>query len=258
MLITTFDELHAWLKAFSDGEITLMVIQARGGLGKTYQVKRAFAGVKINAFSGHATPLSIYKELYFNRDAPTVFDDVDALLHNKTTVALLKQICDTGENKTVRYTTTAPAAADVPASYDTTTRTIIITNDLKRSGKNLGALFTRGVVLEFAPSHDEVFKALSSFAQDKEILSFLSGIYERIEDFNFRHYEVACQVKASGQDWRDWLERDTGAVNLMVVVRDCLLLSGDERFKLWVERSGLSRRSFYRYQKLYKEGDYSR
>jgi hypothetical protein len=252
MKIRSFRELHTWLKAFAEGDITLLVVQARGGLGKTYQVNRAFEGVRANVFSGHATPLSIYKDLYFNKDAPTVFDDVDALLLNKTTVALLKQICDTNEKKTVRYTSTAPAAADVPSSYETTTRTIIITNDLKSSGKNLGALLTRGVVLTFEPSAEEVFKALSAFAEDKEILKHLEGMFERIDEFNFRHYEIAVQVKAAGLDWRDWLERSTGAQNYRVIIEDCEDMPPAERFEYWKQKTGLSKRSYYRYAKEYK------
>ena len=256
MRVTTFSELHHYMATFAEQEhITLLIVQSRGGLGKTFQIRRAFDGEKYNLFMGHATPLSIYKNLYFNRNDPTIFDDVDALLDNKTTVALLKQICDTNREKKVAYATTAHQAADVPQEYTTKTRVVIITNDLKKVGKNLGALHTRGVFIDFDPSNGEVFKTLSSFAQDKEILSFIGGVYEDLEGFNFRVYEKAVQLKKSGLDWKDYLEREYDTTNYRLIVEEMLTLKPSERLDYWKSKTGMSRRSMFRYQKKYKGGE---
>lgn len=252
MKISTYDELYRFVDAFADGSLRFLIVSSRGGLGKTHTVREALQQNDHLLFNGHATPLSIYKELYYANPNLTVFDDVDSLLSNKTSVSLLKQICDTSDERIVKYTTTAGQAADVPNSYKTATRVILLTNDLKRTGKNLGALLSRAVVLDFDPTPQEVYDALSRFARDEEVLSFLKGVMSRIRDFNLRVYEKASMLKDSGIDWKDWIRREYGVLNERALYDKLVSLPTNDAIDVFRRETGKSRRSYYRFIKKYE------
>ncbi|MFA6089930.1 MAG: hypothetical protein WC755_08795, partial [Candidatus Woesearchaeota archaeon] len=110
--IKTYKELYSYFDAFGKKELNLMIIVSRGGLGKTFIAEEALIEHAPLIFSGHVTPMSMFRELHNRneeeKDFITVFDDVDTLFLNKTNVAILKQVCDTREEKTIKYFTSSP------------------------------------------------------------------------------------------------------------------------------------------------------
>ena len=213
MEIKKYNELREVLVKWADWNINLLIIESKGGLGKTFLAEKLLKESKeikeseeeiYLIIKSHATPLSIYKDIYKKSPSFIIFDDVDSLLFNKTNISLLKMICESTMYKKIKYMSTTPILSDTPQEYTTTAHTLLLTNHLQRSNKNLQALFTRGIIIQFKPSNFEILNYLKEFAKDKGILAYLEGNINIINNFNLRIYIELKEIKDSGLNWKDY------------------------------------------------------
>lgn len=244
MKINTFEKLEEYLKAFNDGEINLLIIKSDGGLGKSFTVRKMIQDAII--FKGHSTPLSIYLRLSKHPLKKIVFDDVDTLFNNKTTIALLKQICDTEKDKVIRYDTTFKGAEDFKEEFISNNRVVLLCNDIKRMGKNIKALLTRGIFIDFRPSHDSVLEKLNIFAEDEEVFNYLKEKKNEIDKMNFRIYHNCCELKESGINWKEYLASEYSLNTDSDLVEEIMHLPKNDRNSLWVRETGKSIRALQR------------
>lgn len=209
MEIKTYSELGKYITAFKRKKINLLIINSKGGLGKSIALENSLIKEAPLFFSGHITPLSLYIELYKatkeEKDCLVVFDDVDTLLYNKANISLLKQICDTKEVKTVRYSSTSSKLGDIPSEFDTECKITLLTNHMKHPDPNINALFTRALVVNFTPGNDEIITYIETWKNcDKEIMSFLKTLI-MFADLNLRIYVKAIELKKLNMDWKNMI-----------------------------------------------------
>jgi len=253
--IKTYGEFDNYIKAFSKKKINLMVIVSRGGLGKSFATEQALLKEAPLTFSGHATPLSIYKELYRatkeekNKDPFVVFDDVDTLICNKTNVALLKQICDTKETKQVRYGSTTKLLEEVPYEYETKCNVILLTNLLTPRNANVKALLTRGHHIHFNPSNVEVVNHLRGFAKNKPIVKLMSELAPFSTRLNLRSYVLAKELDDSNLDWRTFVQESLEVDPKIRLISNLMVQYEDDISRL--KHYPHSRMDYYRYKKKY-------
>jgi hypothetical protein len=267
MKASTFKQLGQYMMAFRNRSISLLIIRSSGGLGKTTEAKNSIpiedaeGNIIAVFFKGHATPLSIYMTASKHPNALLIFDDVDTLVDNKTTVAILKQLCELREDKDVHYNTTYKAyGEDVPPEFKSNNKVMLLCNDIKKVGANMGALLTRGFYLDFTPSHAEILKKLSEFAEERDIFDHIAKVHEHL-DLNFRIYEKCVEIKDSSHytklDWKEWLRNEYQLNEDEDLVREIAndkTLNRGERDRLWQERTGKSTRTYYRiHKKLTKD-----
>jgi len=249
IIVKTYNELETFFKAFNKGMINLLVIESDGGLGKTHTAETIIKGGLF--IRGHATPLSIYLEIDEKKPELIVFDDVETLLNNKTTTTLLKQICDTKNTKIINYHTTAKIGnKEVPKQIKTQARTLILTNDLKRTGKNLEALLSRAHIIHFKPTMDEVLLKMSLFKKvDEEVLMAVNEIKGDVLKLNFRTYVKAKELKESKMDWKKYLYAmcsvDTSIVAWRSIETFNPKMKQKDKIKLFIEMTGKSERTYY-------------
>jgi len=249
MIVTTYDKLKKYADAFTDNRISLLVIRGSGGIGKTHTIAKSFyQDENYLMFNGHATPLSIYLRLMKNRDHLVVFDDVDSLIKNSITVGLLKQICETNKKKIIRYDTTHKVSSEeIKSEFVSNNKVCLLCNDFKRVGRNIKALLTRGIYIDFQPSNDEILKVMKTFNKlDQEIYNFLEKYQDEISDLNFRTYIKCVELKGAKIDWKDYL---AGEFNINRLVELALQLSDlpkDQRNDKWRIETGKSVRSLQR------------
>jgi hypothetical protein len=242
MNITTYKELDSWVQGFGTRAISLLIIKGHGGIGKTYVVEKSLKEYNPIVFKGHATPLSIYQTLSENPHSIVIFDDVDELMKNKTNVALLKQLCDTKEDKQVYYATTK---AGVNPMFISNNKVIMLFNDMKVLGNNMKAVMTRAIYLNFSPSSEEILKTLKGFAEDTQVLKFLEENINKI-DFNFRIYTKCLELKDAGLDFRTYLKSEFELNSEEDLINEIKNLPQKERDKLWTHNTGKSVRSLQR------------
>jgi len=244
VIIRKYDELKEMVKAFSNKKFNLLIIQSKGGLGKSQMVKEYVNDTVF--FRGHATPLSIFLKLSDYSASLCIFDDVDELIKNKGNVSLLKQLTETTKYKTVQYNTTSQVLNDKPQSFISQNRVCLLVNDIKRVGKNMKALLTRGFYVSFEPSNEEVFKELEKFAKDTEILSFLGLHLKDLKGFNFRVYVRCLELKSAFLDWKKWVLEEFCRSTDDIVLDLIKDLPVKERDEVWVRETGKSIRTLRR------------
>jgi len=246
--VRDYKTLNSYVKAFAEGYISLLIIKGEGGLGKTYAIKQIMKEKSPLIFNGHATPLSIYLRLFSEPTARVVFDDVDSMLSNKITVALLKQLCETNKVKEIRYDTTARInEMQVPSSIKCTNKVCLLCNDMKKFGKNMKALLTRAVYLEFVPTKEEIMQRLKQFPElDLEIYEFLQKNIDYFFNLNFRLYLKAKELKEAGVDWQEYAEGEMKVNRELELIMDIMDLPKKERNQIWKEKTGRHVRTLQR------------
>ena len=83
IILSSYAELEAFLTAFAEGHINLVILIGARGLGKSRAVRKIL-GEDICWIEGNASPFGIYVQLYRHRDQLVVIDDVDSLHADKT------------------------------------------------------------------------------------------------------------------------------------------------------------------------------
>jgi hypothetical protein len=207
VVIKTYSELYDYFQAYSFGSISFLIIQSRGGVGKSYHAQHLINDDSTHTFTGHVTPYSLFKITSQHADKRLIFDDVDTLLQNKTNVALLKQITDTTEPRIVKWQTTR-GGENASESFNSNNQTLVLANQTKWNTADLQALKTRAIYVEFTPTNQEVMSQLSQFFSDKEILSFIRNKLDaKPFTLNFRMPLKGKELKNAGIDWKNYLNQ---------------------------------------------------
>ena len=257
--VSTYNELEEYFEAFGSKDLNFLVIVSRGGLGKTYTAKHVTSKHDPLYLSGHLTPLEFYKRLMKrNRredDFLFVLDDIDSFIDNKMNTALLKQVADTKENKTIKYYTSSPRLDEDEDTFTTRCKSLILMNKTPRtsSNKDLAAIMDRALVVKFTPTNEEIMNRIKSFAKDEEIVKFLEREHKSADNLSLRTYVKAKEIKEAGLDWKNVLAQELTIpekfIEMIDLFEDDDLASDKERIK---EFSG-SRRTYYRTKKDFLE-----
>lgn len=246
--IKTYEEYREYMQAFKLKKLNLLTVVSRGGLGKTFISEEELMTEAPLVFTGHVTPMAMYKALYERTreedDVIVIFDDVDALMLNKTNVALLKQLCDTRETKTIRYLTSSGQLNGIPREFDTRCKVLMLMNDLQPEDLNLRALMTRSHLVNFVPEDTEILDNLKTFGKDKEILDFIHVYAPFSSALNLRCYVRAVELKESKLDWKMSIVNDLKVDPQLLEIHKLL-----KKYKTNIEREkhfSESRATFYR------------
>ncbi len=251
--IKTYSELAEYMEAFGNKKLNLMIIVSRGGLGKTFIAEEKLMEQAPIVFTGHVTPLGMYKELLQRnreeKDFLVIFDDVDTLMLNKTNVALLKQLCDTREEKTIKYFTTSPILKSISAEFETSCKVLMLMNDLHTDDKNLNALLTRAHLVYFNPPDTEIITYLKTFGVEKDILNFIEKYARFSKTLNLRSYKRATELKAAKLNWKEEILDELNIDTRLFEIEQ--LLSKYKTDKEREEHFSESRPQYFRFKRLF-------
>ena len=211
LIVEDFAEFRELVRAWIEGHYELMVVLGRPGVGKSETVERLMFDAKGKPnqkwayIKGKITPLTLYQTLYDFRLLPIVFNDVDTLLKEETTVSLLKCVCDTSKVKHVQWTSTHASFGTLPKSFDSISRVLLIANSWERVNQNISALHNRGVVILFRPSAVEVHREIgeSGWFDDRDVWEFIGRNLFLMIQPDLRFYLHARNHKLAGRDWKD-------------------------------------------------------
>lgn len=264
MIIKNYKELEFFINMFKSGNTELLIIESRGGLGKSRIVEDRLRDTHYLKILSHITPMQLYILGYKFRDLPIVIDDCDGLLYNDQNVSLLKMFCETREVKRVSWLSTCSLLKEqeIPLSYETKSKVLILTNDFQTISKKIGALQDRGWHILFEPTDKEILeriKKIKGYCNVDLSNNEINEVYQLIErhsafcNFSLRTFikglALFKQCKDVKINWKEILLKEMGVCNKLVLVSQCLesCESDKERVKMW-ENNGFSRRSFYDYK----------
>src|SRR3954468_1118266 len=130
IVVTTYAELEAFVRAFADGHLGLLLLVGAHGLAKSRTVKEAL-GDRACWIEGQATAFGLYRELHRHRDESVVLDDLDGLFANQDAVRLLKGLCQTEAVKSLSWHSAAAERAGLPERFETRSRVVVVANEWK-------------------------------------------------------------------------------------------------------------------------------
>ncbi len=253
MILTRYEELEGFVRAFSEGHLNLVILVGAGGLAKS-RIVQDILGEEVCWIEGNASPFRIYVELYKNRDRFVVIDDVDSLHTDKNGIRLLKNLCQTEPEKRVSWHTAAKGLdkEKIPREFITKSRVVIISNDWKSTNRNTAAVEDRGQVLLFQPTALEVHRKAGQWFEDEEIYGWIGERLGQIAKPSMRLYYRARELKLSRLDWKRVIPESIGDQRTRLawgLLSDNTFSTQEERAQSFIAQGGGCRATFFNYAK---------
>ncbi len=108
------------------------------------------------------------------------------------------------------------------------------------------ALLTRGFLIDFEPSNQEVISILEQFADDKEIFNYIVEHESNLKDLNFRTYLKSLELKKAGIDWKGWVNSEYSNTFEDELIKEIMHLEKKKRDSIWIGETGKSVRTLRR------------
>lgn len=236
-----YANVESYIKQIANGKIHNLIVNGPPGVGKTHSVENylsKYAHGKYKVVKGHMTPLSLYGNLYFHREANSVLvlDDIDSVFKKIEGVNLLKAAIDTSPVRRISWESTTPLrGVGIPTSFEFKGSVILVSNigfDGHSKGNlsaHLDALKDRSYKIIVADnSKESCFKQvcfmvtqkelLSSFnltkGQEYSLLEYMESNLEKFNKVSLRTAVKLAQLMAiNAQDWRDMADSGLLSVN---------------------------------------------
>jgi hypothetical protein len=207
-----------------------IIISGRGGLGKTYTVRKTLMDVGLNDYTnvevekdqeinrtqsfvfvkGFSTPKALYRTLYEKNGGVVIFDDCDSILNNPTALNILKAALDSYDVRRISWGSEL-RDDDLPQSYEFTGQVIFITNmDTSRIDQ---AILSRSLVIDVSMNLTETIERMTEIVSSKtflpeynddvkmDALSFIDTHKERAKELSLRTLITVCKIRANNDDW---------------------------------------------------------
>jgi hypothetical protein len=174
VIIKTESQLKQMFKLIKDANTRLLIINGSGGTGKTTIAETELPTAM--HIKGHLTPLKLYIDIFNKKPSYLIVDDVDELFKSKIMTSLLKQLTDSGIEKTLSYASTHAKLNGLPDSFDVSfiKGIVIITNQNieDTSIATLKALMTRALTVKYEPLMSDVEAIAKKFCKPETIKFF--------------------------------------------------------------------------------------
>jgi hypothetical protein len=207
-VMTTFEEHQTLIeKFFTKDSLGLVVEIGRPGISKSYAAKTESAKLpgEVMWISGKSSAFKVYQKLYRGRNKLVVLNDAELLWSDKSGRILLRDLTEMSKRKVLSWETSSSLLAKlgIPNSFSTTSRVLIIANQLKFGDKyESGALKDRGHPHYFEPSTLQVHEFVGGWFWDQEIYDYFSSRLHLMVRHSCRRYVKCSQRKQAGMDWR--------------------------------------------------------
>lgn len=229
--IATYKQLEQCVRAFKHGTFNVLFIIGDPGQCKSTIVRQVLGpgdrpGQPRWVRGGSITSFELYKELHTHQDRDFVLDDCDQLWTDRTSIRLLKCLCETEAVKQIAWLTHNQymIVNNIPKEFETKSRVVIICNKWKTVSQDVEALEDRGLMVRFNPTTEEVLNQGRHWFKDEEVLSWVDDNRAFIWSLSLRALVVAAEMKAAGLDWRGALDHSLGLPRF----REMYRLVGDE------------------------------
>jgi len=261
LVIKEYDELRSYIRAFRKRHIGLLIIVSRAGLGKTSLVEEELEIEAPLLLNSHVTPLAFYKLLaektYEDQDLLIIIDEAEMMFSNPKLKTMLKLLCDTRKEKSIKYDSTTPLLRGLPPEIHTRAKVVMLINTLEPKDEHIKAIMSRGHLISFQPSDAEIFNYLnqSIWADDKEVIKFIKGYSNLSKSMSLRTYVKAIESKKSNLDWKaivlNDMELDQRLLLVQRLLEDKTFKNEAKRVEAWETITGGSKSDYYRFRKMY-------
>lgn len=208
---TSYGELKEFAAGFADGRLNRLAVFGAPGVGKSECFRQALSNAAELSdwatLSEHATPRSLYQFLFENSQSAIVIDDVDELLKDSATTALLKSALDTGRNCRIAWRALKGREENEdapPDEFDFRGRCAILANTFRHANPDVAAIYDRCLCIEFSPDSAELHREIESarWFRDSEVIAFVGEHLHLVREPSFRFYVQLAQLRESKLDWQ--------------------------------------------------------
>ena len=239
-----------------------LIILGHYGWGKTFNTMRILNNLNVNSYwiSGHITSLQLYRVLYENNGKIIVLDDVIGLMNNKINLTILLSALDKG--KEVSWITKPEILyqLNLPSSFIFNGKVIIIANQINMDNEFQRALKDRCLVLSMNFNRNEILEMLYTLAKKDNLTFLVDWLNTNKIDLSLRDYTMLKDIyRVVGNDWErlakmfvlNEIDREMNDIDRLILeinIRE-KDKSNNQKAKLFVEITGMDRRTYYRHLK---------
>lgn len=263
IVLDRYEDLSQFLHSFTKGDLDLLLIVGRPGTGKSQAVKSMLDSAALGStheqqgllyVEGHMGSFGLYRQLYMHRDCPVVIDDFDRLHSRPDCIRLLKPLCNNTPKKRITwYSNATHQQSDLPDSFTTESRVVLIANDWRSLNHDVRALEDRAIVIEFSPSNQTVHDYVGGWFDDQTVYRLIAGVLSVSPPISIRSYLKGRSLHNAGiPSWKQAVLQMVLGNPMMAVIAE--LQSPDygseaERVKAFSQRTGQSRATYFRLKK---------
>jgi len=261
----SFYTLNHYCKMICEGFATGLIVEGETGLGKSFHILNNLkkSGKEFVYCSGYTTALELYHFLYFNKDKIIFFDDTKNVFGNDVGLELLKScLYSATGTRFVRYSTTS-SKLKVPRQFIFNGGVIISVNQLDKNGEDMKAVIDRVLYQNISFSYQEKMRIIAELVkipyknltleQRNEVFDFIKdNTSEATENLNFRLlfklYDIYLYDSIEFKRLGIKAIKVNKHKELVIKVLADSNSIGEAQVK-WCEKTGKSRRSFFRVKK---------
>jgi hypothetical protein len=270
-----YGNLHNYVRMVCDGYSNLLMLDAKGGLGKTHNVRTVLAEERESSGyvhqKGFTTPIELFKTLWKARHDETVLflDDMSGVTGNQKAIDMLKSATDTeGDENWVEYRTsqdiehpTVPNAT-LPNTF-CFNGTVIMSFNETPDNRHFKALRDRGTYYQLSFTYDERLDLIREIAklddfsglpvwQQQQTAEWIAEITNPAFEVTIRTFEEVCQMRRFGQDNDENWEKMALEVfdidypkYVIIELRKNADMSVEEQVDVFNDKTGYSQSTYY-------------
>lgn len=271
-----YSSLHNYVGMVVGGYTKLLMLDAKGGLGKTYNVKKVLTEeLKPSEWShqkGFTTPLELYKTLYMAQQEGHVLflDDMSGVTNNQKAIDMLKAATDTeGEENWVEYRTSKEIEHPDPNVVRPLPNTfcfrgaVIMSFNETPDNAHFNALKDRGTFYRLDFDYETRIDLIREVAKiegfsdldvtvQQETAEWVNIVTDRSIEVSIRTFENILEMRAYGEaEGKDWemMALDVFDLNydkyLIVRLMDETEYTVGEQIEIFEQKTGRSRSHYY-------------
>lgn len=226
-----YEGMWRYIDLVAEGYRDLLILISKAGLGKSYQTvhrlrnKGKKKGEDFVTKSGFTTPLELYKTIADNPDKVIVLDDLEGVLSNKRSIAILKQAtwdAEKGDARMVEWDSNTDKLEDTDTSVEFTGQIIMCVNELPDNDR-FKPVRSRAVKYQLEFDHQEVADLLIEIAKDLQhknlekqarvdTAKWIAGNSSEDSNLDIRTLEKVLDFRDFSED--EWKEMARPVMNL--------------------------------------------
>ena len=270
-----YGPLRNYVKMVTGGYSKLLMLDAKGGLGKTHNVRKTLsAELEDDEWvhqRGFTTPIELYKTLWKARheDAVLFLDDMSGVTNNSKALDMLKAATDTeGEENWVEYRTSRDIdhpfidGRTLPNTFCFRGSIIMSFNDTP-SNRHFNALKDRGTYYQLDFDYQERLDLIDEIAKledfsnlsvstQKELAEWVRTVTDSSFNVTIRTFEEICKMREYGEDMSENWERMALEIfdydyrkYRIIQMREAAEMSVEEQVEAWCQEFDKSESTYY-------------
>jgi len=271
-----YGNLRNYVRMVTGGYSNLLMLDAKGGLGKTYHVIDTLQDEYENDDNwvhqkGFTTPVELYKTLWKARfsDGTLFLDDMSGVTSNQKAIDMLKAATETnGDENWVQYRTSRDIdhpfieGETLPNTFCFRGSIIISFNDTP-DNRHFDALRDRGVDYHMSFSYNERLDIINELAKTEEFsdlsveaqldtAEWIAEVTDSSFDVTIRTFEEVLDMREFAEDTgENWQKMAYEIFNMdyqkhrIIQLREAMEMPVEEQVEEWCNEFGKSESTYY-------------